>query len=114
MTIHIRSCLWLLGWIALIQLLTCLLGIGLINMVFDPLGGRENTSMLCLSIMLPWFLLGWITPKKARARRNLVLLTLALWTALTGEIHLLWGDSLMRDNRMNNTRAKTSLISSER
>ena len=92
---RIQSCLRLFSWMISIQLLTCVLGICLINMVFDPLGGNANTSMLCLCMLVSWFLWGWITPKKARAGKNLVLLTLALWVVLTGGTHLLWGDSFL-------------------
>jgi len=92
---RIRSSLWLFGWVALIQLLTCVLGVCLLNMVFDPLGGQSATSMLCLSMMLSWFLWGWITPGKARTGRNFVLLTLVLWAVITEGTHLLWGDGFL-------------------
>lgn len=95
MTSRFQSCLLLFARIVSIQLLTCVFGICLLNMVFDPLGGSGNTSMLCLCIMVSWFLWGWITPEKARAGRNLVLLILALWVVLTGGTHLLWGDSFL-------------------
>lgn len=95
LTSRIQSCLFLFCRIVSIQLLTCVFGVCLINMVFDPLGGGGNTFMLCLSMMLSWFLWGWITPEKARAGRNLVLLTLSLWIMLTGGTHLLWGDSFL-------------------
>lgn len=89
------NCTRLFGWVAAIQLLTCLLGVCLINMVFDPLGGRENTSMLCLCMMLSWFPWGWITPEKARTGKKSSFLMLILWAVLTGGTHLLWGDRLL-------------------
>jgi len=93
--IRIRSCLWLFGWVVLGHLLFSLLGFGLLNLVFDPLGGGSNAAMLFLSMMLSWFLWGWLAPKKARTGKNLVLLTLSIWTILTGASHLLWGNSLI-------------------
>ena len=95
MVSRIRSCLWLFGWLVCIHLLTSLLGFGLLALVFDPLGGGGAAAMPCLCIVLAWFLWGWITPRKIRAGGSLVLLTLALWTVLTGVSHILWGDSVI-------------------
>ena len=92
---RIRSCLWLFGWVVCIHLLTSLLGFGLLSLVFDPLGGGGAAAMPCVCIVLAWFLWGWITPRKIRAGRSIVLLILVLWTALTGVSDLLWGDSFV-------------------
>ena len=85
----IRNCFRLLGWIALIHLLTSLLGIGLLGLLFDPLGGRSDTSLLCLCMMLPWVLWGWITPQKARSGWKGILSVLVVWVILSGASYLL-------------------------
>lgn len=95
MASRFQSCLLLFVRIVSIQLLTCVLGVCLLNMVFDPLGGSGNSFMLSLCMMVSWFLWGWITPEKTRVGRNLVLLILSLWIILTGGTHLLWGDSFL-------------------
>lgn len=80
---RIRSCLWLFGWVAFIHLLTSLLGFGLLALVFDPLGGGTGATMLCLCMVVPWFLCGRHVPYMARSGWKLDFLTLAIWAILT-------------------------------
>lgn len=95
MTSRIRSCLWLFGWTAFIHLLTSLLGFGLLALVFDPLGGGTGATMLCLCMVVPWFLCGRFVPYMARSGWKLDFLTLAIWAILTGVSHLIVGNDLI-------------------
>jgi len=80
---QVRACFSFLGWVALIHLLTTLLGIGLLFLLFDPLGSGSGISFFALCIPLSWLLLGWLTPKKARPGWAAVFLTLLGWALLT-------------------------------
>lgn len=71
------------GWVALIHLLTTLLGVGILFLSFDPLGSGSGTSFFALCIPLLWFLWGWLTPKKARPGWISVLSILFGWALLT-------------------------------
>ena len=92
---NMRTVLWFLGWLFLLQLASELLGLGVLAFFCDWFGDGGELRAYGLAMLPLWAVWGWFTPKAARSGLKRAVGTLALWTALLGMLTVLLSDYRM-------------------
>lgn len=92
---NMRTVLWFLGWLFLLQLASELLGLGVLAFLCDWFGDGGELCAYGLAMLPLWAVWGWLTPKAARPGAKRAVGILVLWTVLMGILTVLLSDYKM-------------------
>ena len=75
-----QTLLLLLGWTALIQLLTSLMGVVMLFLTFNPLGGGGGVTVFGMLFLAIWVVWGYFLPRRIRISGVQIVAVLLAWS----------------------------------